>query len=95
MADGQAQAQGPLPQNPAVQAFNNLRLELSNVSQALTVQGISTTVSKFDGNPKNYREWIKTIEKYAILVNAPDDRKNYSLINPQQVWLAVLFKGIR
>lgn len=75
MDDGQAQAQGPLPQDPAVQAFNNLRLELSNVSQALTAQGISTTVVKFDGNPKNYREWIKTIEKYAVLVNAPDERK--------------------
>lgn len=75
MADGQAKAQGPLPQDPAVQAFNNFRLELSNVSQALTAQGISTTVSKFNGTPKKYREWIKTIEKYVILVNAPGDRK--------------------
>lgn len=76
MDDGQAQAQAQAnPQDPAVQAFHNLRLELSNVSQALTAQGISSTVVKFDGNPKNYREWIKTIEKYAVLVNAPDERK--------------------
>lgn len=26
MAEGQAQAQGPLPLDPAVQAFNNLRI---------------------------------------------------------------------
>ena len=26
----------------------------------------------FDGNPKNFRERIKSIEKYAVLVNVPD-----------------------
>lgn len=74
MDDGQAQAQAQA-QDPAVQAFQNLRLELSNVSQALTTQGISSVVARFDGNPKNFREWIKSIEKYAILVNVPDARK--------------------
>ena len=63
MADGQAQAQQqpliqgqPQPQvqvDPAVQAFQNLRVELANVTQALTAQGISSIVNKFDGNPKN------------------------------------------
>ena len=85
MADGQAQAQQqpliqgqPQPQvqvDPAVQAFQNLRVELANVTQALTAQGISSIVNKFDGNPKNFREWIKSIEKYAVLVNADEDRK--------------------
>ena len=64
MADGQAQAQQqPLIQgqpqlqvDPAVQVFQNLRVELVNVTQALTAQGISSIVNKFDGNPKNYRE---------------------------------------
>ena len=74
MDDGQAQAQAQA-QDPAVQAFQNLRLELSNVSQAFTTQGISSVVARFDGNPKNFREWIKSIEKYAILVNVPDARK--------------------
>ena len=85
MADGQAQAQQqpliqgqPQPQvqvDPAVQAFQNLRVELANVTQALTAQGISSIVNKFDGNPKKFREWIKSIEKYAVLVNADEDRK--------------------
>ena len=35
------------------QVFTNLTLELSNVSNALTAQGISSAVIKFDGNPKN------------------------------------------
>lgn len=82
MADGQAQAQpqvqgqgqGP-PQDPAVIAFRNMTAEIAQLNQAFTTQGISSTVVRFDGNPKNYREWIKSIEKYATLVNVPDNRK--------------------
>ena len=29
----------------------------------------------FDGNPKNYKEWIKSVEKYATLINVPEARK--------------------
>ena len=57
MADGQAQAQQqPLIQgqtqpqvqaDPAVQAFQYLRVELANVTQALTAQGISSIVNNF------------------------------------------------
>ena len=58
-----------------MQAFQNLRLEVANISQALAAQGISSTISKFDGNPRHFREWIKSIEKYAMLVGVPDGRK--------------------
>ena len=34
------------------QVFTNLTLELSNVPNALTAQGMSSAVFKFDGNPK-------------------------------------------
>ena len=71
MADEQAQAQA----QAQAQVFININRELANVSQALTAQGISNIVLKFDGNPKNFREWMKSIEKYATLVNIPDDRK--------------------
>ena len=71
-AQGQAQ---PMQVDPAVQAFQDLRVELNNVTHALTAQGISGIVSKFDGNPKHFREWVKSIEKYAVLVNADDNRK--------------------
>ena len=84
MADGQgqgqpAQMQQPVQmqiQDPAIQIFANLTQELTNVSQALTAQGISNIVLRLDGNPKNVREWIKSIEKYAVLVNVPDARKS-------------------
>ena len=71
-AQGQAQ---PMQVDPAEQAFQDLRLELNNVTHTLTAQGISGIVSKFDGNPKHFREWVKSIDKYAVLVNADDNRK--------------------
>lgn len=70
MADEQAQAQV----QAQGQDFINIHRELANVSQALTTQVISNIVLKFDGNPKIFREWMKSIEKYATLVNIPDDR---------------------
>ena len=76
MADGQGQpGQMQMPQDPAVQVFANLTRELTNISHSLTAQGISNIVLRFDGNPKNYREWIKSIEKYAVMVNVPEARK--------------------
>ena len=83
MTDSQTQAQQQqliqgqpqLQVDHAVQAFQNLRVKLANVTQALTARGIFSIVSRFDGNPKNFREWIKSIEKYAVPVNADEDRK--------------------
>ena len=49
---GQAQAQAQ-PLDPAVQIFQNVRAELANVLNALAAQGISSIVSRFDGNAKN------------------------------------------
>ena len=77
MADGQGQpGQMQMPQDLAVQDFANLTQELTNISQALTAQGISNIVLRFDGNPKRYREWIKSFETYAVLVNVPEPVKN-------------------
>ena len=73
MADqNQAQAQ---PIDQGVQAFQNLRVEVVNIRQLLAAQGVSGTLSEFDGNPKFYREWIWSIEKYSLLVGASDNRK--------------------
>ena len=101
MADGHGkQGQVPMQVDPAVQVFANLTQELTNVSKALTAQGISNTVLRFDGYPKNCREWIKSIEKYAVLVNISEARKKliayqssggavsgrYMTANPNNTW---------
>jgi hypothetical protein len=57
------------------EVFTNLNAELTNVSNALSTQGITNVVLKYDGSQKLYREWIKSIEKYATLVNIPHDKK--------------------
>ncbi len=57
------------------QAFQQLAREMANVSSALSAQGISQIVHTFDGNPKNFRDWIKQIDKYCKLTNANEDRK--------------------
>lgn len=57
------------------EVFQNLTRELSNVSNTLATQGIAANIPKFDGNPKYFREWVKAIEKYSVLLNAPDDKK--------------------
>ena len=68
-------AKGQQVQDPVAKVFVNLRLELASFSQALAAQGISTSVPKFDGSPKQYREWIWAVEKYATLIGAVDARK--------------------
>ena len=56
--------------------FHNLTQELSNVSSALTTQGIAANIPKFDGNRKFFREWDKSIDKYAVLLNAHNEKKH-------------------
>ena len=56
------------------QVFQNLALEMSNVSTALGTQGINQIVTPFEGEPKKYKEWVKSIEKYAVLTNLDNDK---------------------
>lgn len=44
------------------QVFQELASQMSNVSSALSAQGISQIVQTFDGSPKNFRDWVKQIE---------------------------------
>lgn len=56
------------------QVFQNLALEMSNVSTALGTHGINQIVTSFEGEPKKYKEWVKSIEKYAVLTNLNNDK---------------------
>ena len=42
----------------------------------MTTQGIAANIPKFDGNPKFFREWVKSLDKYAVLLNAPIEKKH-------------------
>ena len=69
MAEGQEHIQGP---DPVITTWQAMTAEIAQLNQSFTTQGISSTIQKFDRTPKNFREWVKSIEKYAILVNMPD-----------------------
>lgn len=69
----QAQAQNvpqqPVPvvvqnQLPLYAVFEQVNTQLKNVSDLLTTQGVKNVIPSYDGTPKNYSEWIKSIEKY-------------------------------
>ena len=62
------------PNANVAQAFQNLALEMTNVSSALGAQGISQIVTPYEGEPKKFKEWVKSIEKYAVLTNLDNDK---------------------
>ena len=55
--------------------FNIWLGKWNNVSSALNAQGVSQIVQCFDDNPKNFRDWVKHIEKYCKLTCLPEARK--------------------
>ena len=57
------------------QAFQNLAQEMGNVSSALGAQGISQIVVPYEEEPNKFKEWVTSIEKYAVLTNLYNDRK--------------------
>ena len=63
MAEGQVHIQGP---DPVITDWQAMTAEIAQSNQSFTTQVISSTVHKFDETPKNFREWVKSIEKYAI-----------------------------
>lgn len=54
--------------------FNNLATQMANVSSAVGTQGIAQVVTSFDGDNKQFKSWIKSVEKYAALAGIGPDR---------------------
>ena len=48
------------------QVFQNMAVEMSNVSTALGAQGINQIITPYEGDPKKFKDWVKSIEKYAV-----------------------------
>ena len=47
---------------------------MANVSSAVGAQGIAQVVKSFNGDSKEFKDWIKSNEKYAILTRVGADR---------------------
>ena len=55
------------------QVCQNLAVEMSNVPTALGAQGINQIITPYEGDPKKFKEWVKSVEKYAFLANLGND----------------------
>ena len=55
--------------------FQNLTLQIHGLTQRLNIQGVNQVISNFDGSPKLYNQWVKNIEKFAVLGNLSDNDK--------------------
>ena len=53
--------------------FQNLAVETSNVPKALGALGINQIITPYEGNPKKFKECVKSIKKYAVLANLGND----------------------
>ena len=58
----QAQAQDMF-----VAALQNVGEQMSGLTTTMGAQGVAKIIKPFEGNPKEFKDWIKGIEKYAIL----------------------------
>ena len=65
-------------QNEMVNLFRTLATQMAGVSTAVGAQGVAQLIRSFEGTPKDYKEWVKSIEKYAVLTGLDNNRiKNF------------------
>jgi hypothetical protein len=60
-------------QEEFVNIFRSLGDKLTGLSTTMGAQGVAKVVPSFDGDSKQFKYWIKSIEKYALLVGMTQD----------------------
>lgn len=63
------------PQAELVHLFRNVAHEISGLHTTIGAQGIAKIITSFEGDQKLCKEWLKSIEKYAILTQLCEDQK--------------------
>ena len=54
-------------QQAFVAAIRNVGEQMTGLSTAMSAQGVAKIIKPFDGNPREFKDWIKAIEKYTVL----------------------------
>ncbi|ESP03464.1 hypothetical protein LOTGIDRAFT_171401 [Lottia gigantea] len=54
--------------------FHTLSDQLSRLTNSISTNGVVTIIDSFEGDPKAFREWTRSIEKYAVLASIPTER---------------------
>lgn len=57
----------------AEQEIQNVAIQIQRLSNIYRVLGVNETVQKFTGEPSQFENWIKSIEKYAFLTKLKSD----------------------
>ena len=57
-----------------VQMFESLSGAIGSLSTAVGAQGVIGQIEAYSGEPKGFKDWIKGIEKYALLTSADSDQ---------------------
>lgn len=75
----QQQQQAAAGMNPAAVDLPNYKKEtvekLSSIMVLLGTQNAQTSIEKFQGDPKRFQNWVKSIEKYTMLIGGNGDQK--------------------
>jgi len=58
------------------QVFERVADGIAGLTTAIGVQGVSNVIKTFKGDPKQFKEWVKSIEKYVLMVGTPQDKVN-------------------
>ncbi|CAG2218423.1 unnamed protein product [Mytilus edulis] len=57
-----------------------LSAQVEHLSNTVGTQSVSQVIPSFGGNPKEFQEWIKAVEKYAVLTHAIGNADRVKLI---------------
>ena len=54
--------------------FGRVAEQITGLTTAIGVQGVAQVIKKFKGDPKEYKDWVKAIEKYVLMSQIHRDR---------------------
>ena len=57
------------------EVLTGLNSSISQLNSALATQGAGSFVEIYSGDPKKFKEWIRSIDKYALMNNLDEDRR--------------------
>ena len=60
-------------QREQIQISQGQLTQLNTISHLLGSQAAQSSLIKFNGDPKKFQDWVRSIEKYALLVNNSTD----------------------
>ena len=59
----------------ADELLRGLHATMENLNVSISTQSLGSFVDKYEGEPKEFKGWIRSVEKYSLLNNLDDRRK--------------------